>query len=84
MKHLCISLIILFSFISLVLSVTRFFGEMEKEGKRSAELTDKINKTAECNKSVPSQFATKQILYPSEPDMEPELWTNGTCTKQVA
>lgn len=35
---------------------------MERERKGSAELTDKINKTSEYNKSGPSQFAAKQTL----------------------
>ena len=38
--------------------------EMEREGKKRTKLTDKISKTSECNKSVPSQFATKHTVYP--------------------
>lgn len=38
--------------------------EMEREEKKRAKFTDKISKTSECNKSVPSQFATKHTEYP--------------------
>lgn len=37
---------------------------MEREGKRSAKFTDKINKTSTHNKYVPSRFATKHTVYP--------------------